>query len=141
MSSVNRSGEPQVGPKRKKEKGTAHFWRACRFLYPYRWLVMISILCAVFVSSATTVGLTTILPVMRVMVRGDTIGTWANRTISQNRLGFTLADEGSGLIVLKVTPGGPAAQAGLKPQDVLDPGGVTDQEKLAASAPLFRQLS
>ncbi|HEX4795919.1 MAG TPA: ABC transporter transmembrane domain-containing protein [Humisphaera sp.] len=140
MSSVNRSGEPQIEPKRKKEKGTAHFWRACRFLYPYRWLVIISILCAVFVSSAATVGLTTILPVMRVMVRGDTIATWANRTIAQNRLGFTLADEGSGLIVLKVEPKGAAAQAGLKSQDVLFPTAQTDQEK-AASAQLFGELA
>ena len=53
----------------------------------------ISIVCAIFVSAAATGGLGTLLPIMRVLIKGDTIGTWADREIAQRRLGVKFADD------------------------------------------------
>ncbi len=110
---------PPPATSRKKEKGTSHFWRACRFLYPYRRMVTASILCAIFVSVANTAGLTTLLPIMRVLVKGDTIATWADREIAQRRLGIKLSDETKDLLIVTVTPNTPAAQADLHDGEML----------------------
>ena len=104
---------------RVREKGSAHFWRACRFLYPYRGMVLISILSAIFVSAANTAGLSTMLPIMRVLVKGDTIATWADREITQRRIGLRFSDETKDLVIVKIDPAGRAAAAGLHEGDVL----------------------
>ncbi|HZL37313.1 MAG TPA: ABC transporter transmembrane domain-containing protein [Tepidisphaeraceae bacterium] len=104
---------------RKKEKGVAHFWRACGFLYPYRGMVVVSILCAVFVSAANTAGMGTLLPIMRVLVKHDTIATWADREIAQRRLGVKFSNDTRDLMIVSVEAGRPASVAGLKEQDAL----------------------
>ena len=133
MNAVDRTIPP--APKassRKKEKGATHFWRACRFLYPYRWMVTVSVLCAIFVAGSSTTGLGALLPIMRVLIKGDTILTWANREISQHRIGLSFSDESHDLQIVTVKkhehrpllswPGTPtpltaAAQAGLEDGD------------------------
>src|SRR5437588_12628365 len=90
----------------RKQKGTAAFWRACAFLYPYRGIVLVSILCAFFVSAAATSGLGTLLPIMRVLIKGDTIQTWADREVVQRRLGVTFADETKDVQIVRVDPDG-----------------------------------
>lgn len=104
---------------RRKEKGAAHFWRACRFLYPYRWMVLISVACALYVGVTNTAGLGTMLPIMRVLVKGDTIATWADREIVQKRLGVKFSDDSNDLIIVQITPQSAAANAGLHEQDML----------------------
>jgi ATP-binding cassette, subfamily B, bacterial MsbA len=137
MSSVAPLTQPVPKPNRQKEKGAAHFWRACRYLYPYRRLVIVSILCAIFVSAAATVGLGTLLPVMSVLVKRGTIATWANRQIAAQRLGVHFSDEGDDPLVLKVKQDGVAAAAGVYVHDVLK----ADGEANDPSGPLFRKLS
>lgn len=104
---------------RKKDKSNSQFWRACRYLYPYRGLVVISIVCALLVSFAFAGGLGTLLPIMRVFLNGDTVQTWVDRAIVQPRLGVVFADSTDELRLVKVEPGGAAAQEGLKVNDVL----------------------
>ena len=104
---------------RHKDKSNTHFWRACGFLYPYRGLVVISTVCAIFVSGAFAGGLGTLLPIMRVFLNGDTVQTWADREIVQRRLGVVFGDQSDELRLVKVDPGGSAAQAGLRPGEIL----------------------
>ncbi|HWE02349.1 MAG TPA: ABC transporter transmembrane domain-containing protein [Tepidisphaeraceae bacterium] len=134
----DRSQAPAREKGRKKEKGTAHFWRACRFLAPYRGMVAVSIICAIFVSITNTAGLSTMLPIMRVLVKGDTIGAWANREVAQRRLGLKFSDETKDLVVVKLNADGPAAKAGLHEQDVVFAG---PDNSHAAVTGLLRQLS
>src|SRR6478672_964910 len=124
MSSVPISEEvSRPRSPRKKEKGAGHFWRACRFLYPYRGMVIVSVLCAIFVSAAATSGIGTLLPIMRVLIKGDTISTWADREIVQHRLGIKFADEARKVPLLvqevKDRDENPAAGAGLHVHDII----------------------
>ena len=83
-------------------------------------MVVISILCAVFVSIANTAGLSTMLPIMRVLVKGDTIGAWADREIAQRRLGLKFSDETKDLIIVKIEAGQPPlARLECHEQDVV----------------------
>ena len=104
---------------RIKDKNNSQFWRACRYLIPYRGLVAISITCALFVSFAFAGGLGTLLPIMRVFLNGDTIQTWVDRAIAQPRLGVTFADSTDELRIVKIEPGQTAASEGWKVNDVL----------------------
>ena len=104
---------------RIKDKSNSQFWRACRYLAPYRGLVAISITCALFVSFAFAGGLGTLLPIMRVFLNGDTIQTWVDRAIAQPRLGVTFADSTDELRIVKIEPGQIAASEGLTVNDVL----------------------
>jgi len=109
---------------RKKDKTNTYFWRACGFLYPYRALVVISIVCAVFVSAAFAGGLSSLAPIMHVFLNGDTVQTWAEREIVQRRLGITFAEQTRELQVVRIEPGKAGAQAGLRIGDVLSLGGA-----------------
>ncbi|HEX4055671.1 MAG TPA: ABC transporter ATP-binding protein [Tepidisphaeraceae bacterium] len=100
-------------PKVKLSK-RSHFWRACRYLWPYRAKVAISVIAAVFVGLALTGGLTTMLPVMQVLINGDTMPGWMYRQTAQARLKVKfVADPGIVQIGQKVTDG-PGKQAGLR---------------------------
>jgi subfamily B ATP-binding cassette protein MsbA len=124
---------------RKKDKSNSQFWRACRYLYPYRGLVVISIVCALFVSFAFAGGLGTLLPIMRVFLNGDTLQTWLDRSIVQRRIGVTFADPTDELRIVNVEPGKPAAGAGLKINDVLTLSG--DPADKSQYARTLEQLS
>src|SRR5215217_4605369 len=82
--------ESKVRP--KKDKSVAHFWRATRYLAPHRRLVVISILCAFLVGLTFTGGLTTMLPILRVLMNGETMQVWAGRLVAEHRLNVKLAD-------------------------------------------------
>ena len=79
--------------RKEQSKSHAAFWRACRYLFPYRGIVTVSILCALFVGVAFAGGLGTMLPIMRVLIEGDTLQNWMNREIAEKRLGVRLFDE------------------------------------------------
>ena len=104
---------------RHKSKRNTEFWRACRYLYPYRGMVVISIVCAIFVSAALAGGLGTLVPITRVFLNGDTVQTWAEREIAQDRIGVTFAEQTKELRIVRVKPGSAAADAGLAPGDSL----------------------
>ncbi len=124
----------------RKRKGTADFWRATQFLRPYWRMVAISIACAIFVSIVATGGLGTLLPIMRVLIKGDTIQSWADREITQRRMGVKLADDINEVRVVTLEPNGPAARAGLNKYDRLTAPGHASAGAADAAA-LLRQLS
>ena len=106
--------------RRRKDRSTASFWRACRFLYPYRRLVLVSVTCAFFVGAAFTGGLTSMLPMMRVLLNGETVQTWANREVAERRIGVKLTEDAGPVRVLSVKDDGPAAAAGIRSGDILE---------------------
>jgi len=110
--SLNRSttdSPPAPPPPRRQSKGNADFWRAMRYLWPYRLTVFTSIVCALFVGVCMTGGLGTMLPIMSVLISGDSVQSWAYRRAAQARLGAQLADDPFKVQILRAqTKGGPA---------------------------------
>jgi len=78
---------------RRAKKQNKYFWRALRYLLPYRWMVATSIVAAFFVGLAMTGGLGVMLPIIRVLINGDTVPAWIDRLIVDRRMGVTLADD------------------------------------------------
>jgi len=99
-------------PKLKNPKSAVHFWRACRYLMPHRRLVIVSILCAFLVGLTFASGLGALLPILRLMVNGDTLQAYAARISVEHRLGVKL-DEGTGVYIVKIKDPSPAKSAGL----------------------------
>jgi ABC-type multidrug transport system fused ATPase/permease subunit len=122
---------------RKRSKSTADFWRACRYLAPHRKIVVISVICAILVGLTFASGLGALLPVLRILVNGDTMQTYVQRQAVQQRLQVRLAEETDPLYVhvenLTHTHG-PAGVAGIHPGDRLqlaNHSGRTTLETLA----------
>src|SRR6476620_10507479 len=90
--------------KRPRDKSVANFWRSCRFLYPYRRIVAVSIICALFVGAAFSGGIGSMLPIMQVLLKGTTIQQWANQQIAERRLGVEFSEQADDLVVLRVKP-------------------------------------
>jgi subfamily B ATP-binding cassette protein MsbA len=103
----------------KRDKSVAHFWRATRYLAPHRKLVAISISCAFMVGLTFTGGLSTMLPILRVLMSGETVQDWSGRIVAGERLGARLSDSTDKVLLGKVDAKGAAAAAGLKEGDVL----------------------
>ena len=120
--------EPAAAETRPKKKEKREFFRACRFLLPYRRMVIASVLCALFVGGVTTVGLSAMVPVLRVLLNDDKLQTWADRQIAEKRLGVRLSEERGQEQILRVNPDSPAAAAGLERGDPIQP-----VEKFAAA--------
>jgi subfamily B ATP-binding cassette protein MsbA len=116
----------------KKRKGkNVHFWRACRYLYPYRRIVTVSVVTALLVGAIFTSGLSAMLPILQVLMNRDTVQTWVDRRVAGHRLGVTFSDD-AGIVdqqlaqageqrrtpedplIIRVDPKGPAASAGIK---------------------------
>lgn len=131
---------------RRKRKSTSEFWRACRFLYPYRAMVATSIVCAFFIGIAFTGGLSSMVPMMQVFLKGDTIESWANREIAERRLGVDFPADDSKLRIMRLRDGGIAANNGFQVGDVLGdraaiaalsaPGAVTIASPIPGAAPI-----
>src|SRR5436189_3307224 len=103
--------------KHPRDKSVANFWRACRYLYPYRRIVAVSILCALFVGAAFSGGIGSMLPIMQVLLKGTTVQQWAHQQIAEQRLGAEFSEQADELVVLHVKPKGVATKAGIKPGD------------------------
>jgi subfamily B ATP-binding cassette protein MsbA len=119
----------QIKKRAAKKKNLADFGRALTtfLLGPYKGLVILSAVSAFFVGLAMAGGLGTMLPVLRVLVSGDTIPNWANRTIVESRLGVTFIPDAPSLVVQKVKASGAAGTAGVQPGEVVAPPGGPDQ--------------
>ena len=59
--------------KKPRRKSNRDFWRATRFLWPYRKTVGISVVCAILTGLLTAAGLATLIPILRVLIRGQTV--------------------------------------------------------------------
>ncbi len=61
------------------------------------------------------------LPVLSVLINGNTVPNWANGLIVQSRLHVVLAADGGSLRVIRVKPGGAAENAHVEDGDLLAP--------------------
>src|SRR3954452_14177219 len=103
----------------KRDQSVTYFWRALRYLVPHRRLVVISIACAFLVGLTFTGGLSAMLPILRVLINGETMQVWAGKLVAESRLGVKLADSPDKILVDHVHAKGAAAAAGWKEGDVL----------------------
>jgi ABC-type multidrug transport system fused ATPase/permease subunit len=121
-------------PKReKRDQSVAYFWRALRYLAPHRRLVGISIGCAVLVGLTFTGGLSAMLPILRVLMNGETVQTWSGRLVAEHRLNVKLADTPEKVLIDHVHHEGAAGRAGLKQGDLLSLSGGEDAEATLAA--------
>ena len=123
---------PQTSAKRAaKKRAREDFWRAMRFLVPYRAMIGLSLAAALFVGLAMAGGFTTMLPVLSVLIKGDTVPNWVERRVVADRLGVTFAGDAADaadLRVIRVRADGAAAAAGIVIGDALaapDRSGLT----------------
>ena len=68
------------------------WWRVLRGVWPYRTLVVISIICALGVGLSYASGVAVMLPVLKIFISTEGIHGWADREAAQDRLGVTLWD-------------------------------------------------
>ncbi len=123
----------------KKEKTSSSFFRACRYVGPHRGILAISIGCARVVGLAFTGGLGTMLPIMQVLINGDTVPDWVNRKIVEQRLDVKLVDDVNQVRLAKVHPGGAAARQNLQALQSFWP--VGDARDRAVVTRILAQLS
>jgi ABC-type multidrug transport system fused ATPase/permease subunit len=124
------AGQADREKRRRDKRNNAHFWRALGYLRPYRAMVIISIVCAFFVGLAMTSGLGTILPIIRLMIYGDSVPAWIDRTIVDERLKIKLNDDPGleKLVLVKAEKDGSAYAAGFRSGDVM--GGAEPAKEL-----------
>src|SRR5437016_4795152 len=115
MSSIGSNPLPPLPPppapnpsakRQMKKKNTQDFWRATRYLGPYRKLVIASIVSALFVGVAMAGGFTAMLPILRVLINGDTVPNWVNRQVVQKRLGVEFAADAKEMFIIHVKSNG-----------------------------------
>jgi ABC-type multidrug transport system fused ATPase/permease subunit len=128
-------------PRREtRDQSVTYFWRALRYLAPHRRLVVTSIACAFLVGLTFTGGLSAMLPILRVLMNGETVQVWAGKAVAESRLDLKFADAPEELIVAKVQPNGVAARAGIKAGDSLLAGPLVPQTLDALSLTADAQL-
>ena len=103
----------EVAKKNQRKAETANFWRALSFLGPHWRIVTASILSALLVGALFTSGLTTILPIVQVLIKGDTVQAWVDRQIVASRLNVRLADDPQHVTVSSAKAGGAMDRAGV----------------------------
>ncbi|QOV91844.1 ABC transporter ATP-binding protein [Humisphaera borealis] len=96
---------PGPGDKPKPRKGTREFWRAMRFVWPYRRTILISITCAFFVGLAASASLAAITPVLRVLLNNQTVQQWVDASVVEKRLGVRLLEDSAEMQVVEVRDG------------------------------------
>ena len=72
---------------RSKKQKNADFWRACRFLGPYRGLVVTAVVCAFTSGVFFTGGLGVLGPILKVLVEGQTIPAWIDAKVASYQPG------------------------------------------------------
>lgn len=120
------AGPADAAGSRPKDKRLSDFWRSTRYVLPYRGIVGISVVCAIFVGIATSGGLTTMLPIMRVLLDGQTVADWANSQIVEKRIGVKLADDRDVVRLIAVKQGQAAGAAGLKAGEQVRAAGTSN---------------
>ena len=97
----------------KRDKRNPFFWRAARYLAPYKRIVVVSVLAAFFAGGVFAGGLGAVLPVLQTLLNGDTPQMWADRMVAEHRLGIDLADDPSSVRVQSVKEDSPLRQTGV----------------------------
>jgi ABC-type multidrug transport system fused ATPase/permease subunit len=112
---------------RNPSNTAADFLRATSYLWPHRRIVFTSIFCAFVVAAAFTTGLSTMLPILQVLFKGDSVQAWVDRQVVDDRLGVHLQDNPNQVIVNSITKSKLAAVTGTavaEPPAPLAPGAV-----------------
>jgi ATP-binding cassette, subfamily B, bacterial MsbA len=68
------------------------WWRVLRGVAPYKWTVIISMLCALGVGLSYASGVAVMLPVLKVFMSAEGIHGWADRTLVEDRLNVSISD-------------------------------------------------
>jgi ATP-binding cassette, subfamily B, bacterial MsbA len=68
------------------------WWRVLRGVVPYKWSVIISMICALGVGLSYASGVAVMYPVMKIFISAEQLQGWSNRTAVQSRLGVVIAD-------------------------------------------------
>jgi ABC-type multidrug transport system fused ATPase/permease subunit len=68
--------------KKPKNRRNTEFWRAAKYLFPYRRLVALSLICAFLAGTIMTSGIATIIPVIQVLIKGQTLQESVRQTIA-----------------------------------------------------------
>src|SRR5215210_7300539 len=108
------SSDTDVRPPRHEREKNANFWRALRFLGPYRGMVAISVVCAAMVGAVFTSGLGAMLPVFKVLLEDQSVAQWMDRQVVEHRIGAKLNERTDVVQLTKVSHDGAAAAAGLR---------------------------
>src|SRR4051794_25412567 len=66
------------------------WWRVIRGVIPYKWTVVISMICALGVGLSYASGLVVMYPAVKTFISKEQLQGWANRTVAQARLGVTI---------------------------------------------------
>lgn len=69
-------------PPKTKGSRYAALKRALGFLAPYRGLVIVSVVCAVFMGAFATAGISAILPILKVLLEGQTVSAFVEERIA-----------------------------------------------------------
>jgi ABC-type multidrug transport system fused ATPase/permease subunit len=132
----------------ERSKTYDSFWRATRYLFPYRGLITVSVLCALFVGIAYAGGLGTMLPIMRVLIEGDTLKSWVDREVAASRLGVKFSDDPALVRAVRVSSDKrddgslpPAAAAGVMKGDTFRAAGSDDEKDVARARRLLDRLA
>ena len=88
----------------KRDQRNPFFWRAARYLAPYKKIVIVSVLAAFFAGGVFAGGLGAVLPVLQTLLNGDTPQMWADRMVAEKRWDIDLADDPSQFRVTKGWP-------------------------------------
>src|SRR4051794_13938644 len=121
-------------PGKKKKKRNTEFWRAVRFLGPYRRIVAIAMVCALITGGIMTAGIGAIYPILQVLIKGDSVQSWVQRRNAEKRLGVEFVEDKDLLRVARVDPEGPVAKASIKPGDeIILPAGFPDDPSTKTS--------
>jgi ABC-type multidrug transport system fused ATPase/permease subunit len=74
--------ESARGKPGRKKGSRGQFWRAFRFLWPYRRKVLLAVLCAMLTGAFTAGGLMSLVPLMSVLIRGQTVSGYVAERIA-----------------------------------------------------------
>ncbi len=74
------------------------WWRVLRGVFPYRWSIFISVVCALGVGLSYASGVAVLLPVMKTFMTQEGMSGWTNRTVSEGRLGVKLVDRDTSMV-------------------------------------------
>ena len=70
-----------------------------------------------------TGGLSTMLPILKVLMSGESVQNWAARLVVEHRLEISLADASDKVLIVRAHHLGAGSSAGLKDGDLLSAGG------------------
>ena len=73
--------DPPAKPRRKRKKNN-EFWRACGFLGPYRKWVVIAIASAFISGVLLTIGMSAMLPIIKVLLADQTVQGWIGQQMA-----------------------------------------------------------